>query len=214
MKNAILTGTEARQARADLGLSQRKVATASGITRLILSHLEQEKIIPRDDVLKKLKAFYIGQGHDFDAANDPGDDSEQPAAAASSLPAPRQKKQSYPIRNGYAIAPALLDSEESEVLLEELDNVEQRIDGLLENEVNYGSFIWNTTPKDACMECQDELKTLMAYAYCLVRKLQGHWVVEPCSLDDMCGDVDTQGELLSRSFTKALHPEEFASEDE
>lgn len=206
MNKVILTGGEARQARDELGLSQRKVADEAVVNRHILSQFEQQKIVPKDDFMETLKSYFEENGYVFASGDEDELEMEPSAPAAVRAPAlpakPMQSvKPDYYLRDGFVVAGAIDDSEADEIL-EELDKVHARIEELQQQDVEYGWFSGDLV--EDCQDCADELKVLMAHAYCLVRKLQGHEVVEPCVEEELEEKQGDQAGVLGQLITKHL----------
>ncbi len=63
----MLTPVKYRAARAQLGISQRRVAEQAGVPRSYLSQFERGRWIPTDAFLSKLTDFYVQHGiHDLE----------------------------------------------------------------------------------------------------------------------------------------------------
>jgi transcriptional regulator with XRE-family HTH domain len=68
----IITSISAKYARLELGISQNKVAKATGLSRPYLSNFELGKYNPNDDFKETLKAYYLKEGIVFkDKADNP-----------------------------------------------------------------------------------------------------------------------------------------------
>lgn len=206
-----MTGPEALEARNELGLSQRKVAQDAGVNRHILSQFEQGKIRPKDDFTGPLQDYFERQGFEFEA-DEEGPEGEGEAVKAGK-PGRRMPKMPHPprkagqvFRDGFEVAPALPD-DQVEDILDELDDLDRRMEKLRNEPAEPGGFL--ETSQEANQEKQDQLKAMMARSYCLVRKLHGHDVVEPCGNPKDAEPKDQEG-LLSQFFGVFLPDDEKA----
>ncbi len=60
--NTIITPTQAKSARLQLGISQNRVAEETGLSRPYLCNFEVGKFNPSDDFKETLKAYYLKEG--------------------------------------------------------------------------------------------------------------------------------------------------------
>jgi transcriptional regulator with XRE-family HTH domain len=152
MFEAILTPDDAKQARAALGLSQSKVAQATGISRTSLALFEVNKYLLDDEALMKLEQFFEAAGYTF--SNSPV---EQTDSAAG-----------YRLMEGYAVSIGLSD-EEAELILDDIHANDIEIKSLSNQKSGVG--FWSEEPKT---EGLNRLLVLHARNYVLIRRLQGH----------------------------------------
>lgn len=163
MNNAILTPDEAKQARAAIGLSQSKVAQATGISRTNLALFEVKKYLLDDQALTLLKQFYQDAGHSF--TDSPT--IEQPESPPES-PAKQPRSTGIRLMDGYAV-PEGFDEEEVEAILAEIQSNDAECEAL--SEEKSGVTWWSEQPKT---EGLNKLLALQARNYVLIRRLQGH----------------------------------------
>ncbi len=165
MKTPTITSVQSKAARAALGISQSKVARATGINRSQLALLEVQKYLLDDARLNALRAYYEGLGYQFDATAPTPD-------APGGGPSPLPESDSQEIRadarvvDGFAV-PVGIDGDALEALLDEIDANDQKIVSLAGQKAQ---FDWFTDKPDA--EARDEVVRLMARNYLRVRQLQ------------------------------------------
>jgi len=193
MNQPILTSRQSKDARDQLGMSQRKAAADSGLPRFTLNQFETRKVVPADNFLQLLREFYENQGAVIEDAEPVEPD--QKVLNAEAL-------QDRYYLDGYVVTGAM-SQDEAEQILEELALVEERVGTIMDEPIEKDWLFDSLT--NACQERQKELQVLMARAYILTRKLQGRSTVEPCTKDDFDnGEPEDQAGLLGGLFTDAL----------
>ncbi len=152
MFTTILTPDVAKQARAAVGLSQSKVAQATGVSRTNLALFEVKKYLLDDDDLMKLKRFFEEAGYTF--SNSPVEQSDSATG--------------YRLMYGYAV-PLGIPEDESESILNEIHANDSEIEALSCQKAGEGWLDWGLN-KDGL----NRLLVLYARNYVLTRRLQGH----------------------------------------
>jgi transcriptional regulator with XRE-family HTH domain len=152
MTEAILTPDDAKQARAAIGLSQIKVAQATGISRTSLALFEVNKYLLDDEALMKLEQFFEAAGYTF--SNSPV---EQADSAAG-----------YRLMDGFAVLEGFTE-DEAESILDDIHANDIEIETLSCQKAGVG--FWSEQPKT---EGLNQLLVLHARNYVLTRRLQGH----------------------------------------
>src|SRR6266704_1374446 len=129
MINLAITSTQSKAARAALGISQSKVAQATGINRRQLALFEVQKYLLPQARLKTLRAYYGGLGYEFDAprkkATRSEDDSREVAESAAQSDAKVIDR---------FLVPVGLADDTLESLIEEIDANDRRLDELAQQE--------------------------------------------------------------------------------
>lgn len=189
--DTILTGQQSGEARTALNLTQRKAASEAGLDRNKLSLFERQQLFPDNKFKQALRDFYESEGMEFD---------DEPEEIEKEKIAPSVVRASTPDHyqlDGYVVVKSLL-VDEAGSLTEQIDIINERIDELLEKPIKRDMFGRSSRE---CDGCQEELKALMARAYCLVRQLHGYEMVEACPADDVEKNPETQGSWLGQFFT-------------
>ena len=163
MFEIILTPDAAKQARAVVGLSQSKVAQATGVSRTSLALFEVNKYLLDDDTLTKLKQFYQDAGVDFPVNSTV----EQPVSAPEPV-TDTLEETGLRLMDGYAI-PAGFPEDEAESILSEIGANDFEINELFNQKSGVGWL--SGEPKK---EGLNILLKLHARNYVLTRRLQGH----------------------------------------
>lgn len=165
MNIPILASAQARNARSHLGLSQAKVAKATGISRTKLALFEVGKYILDDATLRALRDFYGEQGYDFGPtpAKDFGSHERANREKAPAVP----EEPAMRIVDGFAVPPGS-EPEEIEAALAELTENDQKIEDLATQASRVG---WFSDEPDTAG--RDEILRLMARNYHLIRRVQG-----------------------------------------
>jgi len=210
----VLTAEQSKAARNQLGLSQRKVATDSGLPRNILNLFELQRVVPVGDFLDRLRSFYVDLGADLPQAPDApaGPDVELDPAARAPAFGPDIKP-----RDGFVV-PSDTDEDDVEALLERIATADQEIAALREKTFEckpveagfFDGFLFlddddQDTPDEPTDHCQADLaklQLLLARRSCLVEELAGRPTIyaeqgcdePPATLGDWLGglfvDVD------------------------
>lgn len=184
MAMTIMTPAEARLAREHVGLSQAKVARATGISRTKLALFEVEKYLLDDATLTALRAYYEDGGYRFKPVEE-GQAMDTPHCADG--PTGRVDAMGFRLVDGFAV-PAGIGSDEAEELLAELNKNDARIEALASESAKVDW--WSDVPDK---EGRDEIVRLMARNYLLTRRLQGDAVFGTASRSN--GETPTHGTL-------------------
>lgn len=198
----ILTAQQAKGARDELNLSQRRVALDADVSRPMLSLFEQQRALPEDAFLTTLRNFFEAQGVEFEDLDD-----DEPAAPAgvsivNGVVVSPASRRGFRLMDGIAV-PAAMPVEDADALLEQLADVEDEIDELKARPVALGRSMFSG-PSEKKIAEQQRLRLLMARSHCLMRALQGRESIEPCTeaeADLEEGGVrGDQGSWLSQVF--------------
>lgn len=199
MNRLILSGEQAKQARNELGLSQRAVASGAKVNRPFLSKFERGEVIVDDDFQQQLRDYLESSGYEF-----PDPDSEnEDSIDLPTVPGPA----GFYVMDGFLVA-ASLPAEQAEIILDEFHQVKTEIESIQCQPLAFENDDWDWWDEDPefTAECQQDsqrLVLLMARAYNLVHKLKGFPVVDPTNPVDEEGNpivpVD-QGGLLGQTF--------------
>ncbi len=156
-----ITSTQSKAARAALGVSQSKVASATGINRSQFALFEVKKYLLDDAKLKALRTYYEDLGYEFDGNAKGIEDVSRSAAtvAAQSL------QEDVKVVDRFLV-PAGLEEEALESLLAEIDLTDQEIVELAKQPAK---FDWLGDPD---LRASQEMLRLMALNYARVRQLQ------------------------------------------
>lgn len=198
MNRPTMTSTQSKTARAALGVSQSKVARATGINRSQLALFEVKKYVLDEMKLKALRAYYEAQGYEFEAPNtsrkSAPNDSQAPVSQSAESD-PRSMPPSDAKVIDRFVVPAGLEDDALEALLDELDTNDRRIDELAQLKPQ---FDWLGEPKPGA---QAEILRLMARNYLRVRQLQ-FGALEPATGADTAKQDPpaTVGEMVSRAI--------------
>ncbi|MGE3480454.1 MAG: helix-turn-helix domain-containing protein [Gammaproteobacteria bacterium] len=187
----ILTPAQSQAARLALGLSQSKVARATGINRSTLSMFESSKYLLEDRALRELRNFYQGQGYPFEEKAAEISLPAAPTAPKAAIPPVFLEPDRAPVMDGFVI-PTGIALEEVENALDEVHANDQAIAEIVAQPVKRN---WFTDEFPA--EATDKAVKLMARNYLLIRQLQGHTVVEAANDD---GEPRIQADLLHRKL--------------
>lgn len=184
MYSTILTPDDAKQARAAVGLSQSKVAQATGISRTSLALFEVKKYLLDDDTLTNLKQFYQDAGYDF------SDNSTVKQPVSTPEPVNNSPEATgHRLMDGYAI-PAGFPEDEAESILFEIGANDLEISEL--SSQKSGMNWWTEKPKT---DGVNRLLALHARNYVLTRRLQGHEL-----LNNMVRTDETPSEEVTNSM--------------
>lgn len=180
----VLTAEQSRNARDELGLSQRAVASATGLPRNILNLFELQRVLPTGDFLDTLREFYIERGAELPELDDDDPPEPQPADPADPRPdpenPPRPGSPDVRVIDGIAV-PVGIPEERVEALLDELADIDEEIDGMLDEPVDFPGYSVFSGPSERAQENQKRLRVLMARSYCIIRELQGRDAIGPCT---------------------------------
>jgi DNA-binding XRE family transcriptional regulator len=190
MFNTILNPDDAKQARAAVGLSQSKVAQATGISRTNLALFEVKKYLLDDDTLTKIKQFYQDAGYSF-PVNSTVEQSVSTLEPVTDTP----EETSFRLMDGFAV-PIGIPEEEAELILNEIHANDTEIETLLDKKS--GMHWWTEKPNTNGV---NRLLVLHARNYVLTRRLQGHEL-----LNNLMRLEDTPLEEVTNSmlFNKAV----------
>jgi transcriptional regulator with XRE-family HTH domain len=198
MNSPTMTSTQSKAARAALGISQSKVARATGINRTQLALFEVKKYVLDEAKLSALREYYEAQGYEFEAPDttrkSTSRDLQAPVARLAEPDAHETHSSDTKVIDWFVV-PAGLEDDALEALLDELDTNDRRIDELA---LQAPQFDWLGEPKPGA---QDEVLRLMARNYLRVRQLQ-FGAMEPASGDDTAKQdrPATVGELVSKAI--------------
>lgn len=188
-----LTSQQSRTARQALGLSQSKVARATGINRSTLGLFEVDRYILDDRALQGLRAFYEVQGYTFEAK------AAGISPVAAPMPPPEPPVSSVETRatvmDGFAI-PGGFAPEEVETVLDEIHANDAAIADIATQPVKRH---WLTD--EVLTEASDAAVILMARNYQLIRQLQGHIPTEAANDD---GNPSTVADVVRQRLREKL----------
>ncbi|MGP1680077.1 MAG: helix-turn-helix domain-containing protein [Burkholderiales bacterium] len=197
MNSPTMTSTQSKAARAALGISQSKVAHATGINRTQLALFEVKKYVLDEAKLSALREYFETQGYAFDSTATVRQFTREAQAPVARLaePAPQAALQSDTKVIDRFVVPAGVEDEILEALLDELDANDRRIDELA---LQAPQFDWLGEPKPGA---QAEILRLMARNYLRVRQLQFGMLGSATEADTAEQDAPaTVGDLVSRAI--------------
>jgi transcriptional regulator with XRE-family HTH domain len=183
MQTAILTPSQARDARESIALSQGRVAADTGVSRSYLSQFECGKLVLADSDLESLRAFYESRGASFDEA--PEDD---PATAGPNGPR---------IRDGLHI-PDGVSREAADAILGHMAHSDQLARELLTADAPRGLFgVDSGKARDSARKAV----RLMAHNWALLQSLQGRGVTRRADTAEVgVLEVAMRDDVLRESF--------------
>ncbi len=155
-----IISTQSKAARAALGVSQSKVASATGINRSQFALFEVKKYLLDDAKLKALRTYYEDLGYEFDGNAKVTDDVSRSAATVQ-----KSLQEDVKVVDRFLV-PAGLEEEALESLLAEIDSTDQEIVELAKQPAK---FDWLGDPD---LQESQEMLRLMAQNYARVRQLQ------------------------------------------
>jgi len=184
-----ITATQSKAARAALGISQSKVAGATGINRSQLALFEVKKLLLPDAKLEALRTYYEGLGYAFEAQIKTVSAELQAATPTE----PQSSLGDTKIIDRFLV-PAGVEDDALEPLLAEIDSNDQKIDELAQQRVK---FDWFGTPDLAVSQ---EVMRLMARNYARVRQLQRGIEDESGEAVTAISDAATVGDLVGQEL--------------
>lgn len=190
MYEVILTGAQAKAARARLGLSQGKVAVSVGLNRTYLSLFENGKYLLPDGDLLRLRDFYSDLDSEFD---DPGAVHSDDLGEAGSCADSDGDSAYIRVKDGFVI-PQHMDDDEVERILSEYAENKATIHRLCAYDLrghHTDTFLWDELDQDEVEKRTNEVLVLMAKNHVLVEALQGGAPVSACE-----GKPQTTGDFV------------------
>jgi transcriptional regulator with XRE-family HTH domain len=189
-----VTSVQSKAARASLGVSQTKVANATGINRTQLALFEVRKYLLDDARQKTLRKYYEGLGYDFGTApRNPKDHPSYDPDEAGSDGARTDSSDSKVVDR--FVIPAGLEDEALESLLAEIDANDRQIDELSQTKAEVNWFSGKPAP-----ETRDEILRLMARNYLRIRQLQAGSANEGEAVTRENQDEPTCGEVVAEAI--------------
>lgn len=210
----MLTGSEAKQARQSIGLSQTKVTRETGISTTDISRFENGHINLSNEQSLNLLNFYIEQGADIpldelkemDSIVTDSEDGTQLEAEELALPIREQQKHI----DGFLI-PEGMAQEKADALIFEYHRNRDRISEYLEQPVprTPGMFFGGDVRIE---EVLINVLIPMAENYAIIDQLQGNskitaWETVDNPRIDKSAMVDTYKDAVEHMFTTALNRE-------
>lgn len=219
----MLTGTEAKQARQSIGLSQKKITEFTGISNTDISKLENGRIFLPKDQMKTLLDFYHDKGADLpediqeqmdngeldlDTYPDQEETVNQGKALNNREPA-AQKNSKIPVRKEFHIdgilIPEAIDPDEAEQLMTEYHDNKERIKSYLESPVPRHSSLFFGSDVDMESVVRNVL-TPMAECFAIIDRIHGDtsiakWETINHPLIDRDGSVETYQDAVEHLFT-------------
>lgn len=193
-----ITAQEAIAAREELKVSQSATAEATGIPRNIMSAFEQQKIVMLDEMQEKLVSFLEARGYDFKRNLKGGKSGNRPQVdGAEGTRAKKRRSPDIRIRDGFCV-PIGLKLAAVDKLIEEVHQIDRKIEGLLKKKVE-GGVIFSKTPTRKAVESHNVLVSLYAKWACAVKRLHGHRSgITPCLPKERERWPSNHGELLAQ----------------